>query len=116
MSEETIWANIVDENSKFSMDSIDFTELPLIKIENKHSQARSNLVMDNSKEGLVSRDPHIESNSICSTFSLKRCRCPTTDYSLSNANKLGSDALDGVRVNNTDKSSPTKKQSMSFGS
>jgi len=48
MSEETNWANIVDENSKFSMDSVDFTELPLVKLENKRSQARSNLVMDNS--------------------------------------------------------------------
>jgi len=116
MSEETNWANIVDENSKFSMDSVDFTELLLVKLENKRSQVCSNLLMDNSKKGLVSRDLHIESNSICSTSSQKRCRYPTTDYSLSNANRLGSDAPDGVRGNNTDKSSPTKRQSMSFGS
>jgi len=83
---ETEW---IDESSNLSMQSAEFFELPLVKLDVDRSQASLDSELDRSKGGLnlaVSRVLKVGSNSNCSTVSQKRSRCPI-DQSLSAAKR-----------------------------
>jgi len=83
---ETEW---IDESSNLSMQSAEFCELPLAKLDVDRSQASLDSELDRSKGGLnlaVSRVLKVGSNSSCSTVSQKRFRCPI-DQSLSAAKR-----------------------------
>jgi len=83
---ETEW---IDESSNLSMQSAEFCELPLVKLDVDRSQASLDSELDRSKGGLnlaVSRVLKVGSNSSCSTVSQKRFRCPI-DQSLSAAKR-----------------------------
>jgi len=80
----------IDESSNLSMQSAEFGELPLEKLEQERSGASFDSQLDRSKEGLnlaVSRDLKVGSNSSWSTGSQKRFRCPSTDKSVSAAKR-----------------------------
>jgi len=89
MNGDTNWANIVDENSNLSMNSIDFMELPLAKLE--YTQASYNSGLDNSKQHhtiLVSRDFNVVSSKAnCSTSTQKGIRCSAAGQCLSDAKR-----------------------------
>lgn len=83
---ETEW---IDESSNLSMQSAEFCELPLVKLDVDRSQASLDSELDRSKGGLnlaVSNVLKVGSNSSCSTVSQKRFRCPI-DQSLSAAKR-----------------------------
>jgi len=87
MSGEFDWANFVDENSNTSMKSVDFSELPLAKLDWESSRESG---LDHSREGLnlrVTKILNVESNSNCSRASLKRLRGHSTDLSISKAKR-----------------------------
>jgi len=87
MSGEFDWANFVDENSNASMQSVDFSELPLAKLDWESSR---DLGLDCSREGLnlqVTKVLNVESNSNCSRASLKRFRGHSPDLSMSKAKR-----------------------------
>jgi len=87
MSGEFDWANFVDENSNTSMKSVDFSELPLAKLDWESSRESG---LDHSREGLnlrVTKILNVESNSNCSRASLKRFRGHSTDLSMSKAKR-----------------------------
>jgi len=84
MSIEFDWAKYVDENSSASMQSADFSELPLAKLDWESSR---DVELDHSREGLnleLSKVLKVEANSNCSRTSLKRSRCHSPDISMSN--------------------------------
>jgi len=79
----------IDESSSLSMQSAEFCELPLVKLDVDRSQASLDSELDRSKGGLnlaVSKVLKVGSNSSCSTVSQKRFRCPI-DQSLSAAKR-----------------------------
>jgi len=87
MSGDFDWANFVDENSNASMRSVDFSELPLAKLDWESSRE---LGLDHSREGLnlrITKVLNVESNSNCSRASLKRFRGHSPDLSISNAKR-----------------------------
>jgi len=87
MSGEFDWANFVDENSNASMQSVDFSELPLAKLDWDSSRESG---LDHSREGLnlqVTKVLNVESNSNCSRASIKRFRGHSPDLSMSKAKR-----------------------------
>jgi len=87
MSGDFDWANFVDENSNASMRSVDFSELPLAKLDWESSRE---LGLDHSREGLnlrITKVLNVESNSNCSRASLKRFRGHSPDLSMSKAKR-----------------------------
>lgn len=85
MSIEDEWANIVDEHSNSSMQSEEFSELPLPKLNWETSR---DVVFDRSGlKLLVSEVLNSDSNSSFSSVSLKRFRCDSTDSSEPNAKR-----------------------------
>jgi len=87
MSGDFDWANFVDENSNASMQSVDFSELPLAKLDWESSRESG---LDHSREGLnlrITKVLNVESNSSCSRASLKRFRGHSPDLSMSKAKR-----------------------------
>jgi len=84
---ETEW---IDESSNLSMQSAEFGELPLEKLDGEKSGASLDSQLDRSRGGLnlaVSRVLKVGSNSSWSAGSQKRFRCPSTDQSVSSAKR-----------------------------
>jgi hypothetical protein len=84
---ETEWIN---DSSNLSMESAEFGELPLEKLDREKSGTSVDLELDCSRDGLnlaVSRVLKFESNSSCPKGSQKRLRCPSTDQSISAAKR-----------------------------
>jgi len=87
MSGDFDWANFVDENSNTSMKSVDFSELPLAKLDWESSRESG---LEHSREGLnlrVTKILNVESNSNCSRASLKRSRGHSAELSMSKAQR-----------------------------
>lgn len=110
MSAEFDWAKYVDENSNASMQSADFIELPLAKLDWESSR---DLELDHSRDGLnleLSKVLKVESNSNCSRSSLKRSRCHSPTISTSNAKRTKVERVPGFPANSRAKSSLDKPQ------
>jgi len=110
MSIEFDWAKYVDENSSASMQSADFSELPLAKLDWESSR---DLKLSHSREGInleLSKVLRVESNSNCSESSFKRSRSHSPDISMSNPKRTKLDRAPGSPANSSAKSSLKKPQ------
>jgi len=110
MNVEFDWAKYVDENSSASMQSADFSELPLAKLDWESSRG---LEIDHSREGLsleLANVLKVESNSNFSRSSLKRSRCHSPDISTSNAKRIKLERVPGFSPHSGAKSSLEKQQ------